>query len=674
MTVVGSRHSFQQSADTLSLFKDTPGFSSYATGGTASLPVLNGMADDRVASFVDGMRLGSDCPNHMNPAFSQIDPDAVATSSAIAGITSVSMGGDSTGGTISVERKAPQFAQKGNILVTGNGRQDWRSNGGGSGASGSLTIANDSFSLRYEASYNHASDYSAGGRGGRVLSTSYLSYNHAVTAGFKHRNHQFSFTFGQQDVPYEGFPNSYMDETNNRSTFVNGKYTGQFHWGELEARGFWKRTTHAMNMLSDKGGHSATTGMPMNSDGRMAGYAITATIPLTNRHHLKVGSEFEHNGLNDWWPPVMGSMMMGPGTFHNLNGASRNHLGHFFQWNAQWTPRFSTELGARSDVIMMNTGPVSPYSWGGMSGMMGMMGGMGMMSMGDAKNAHAFNAAHRGRTDSNLDITALARWNPTDQISLEGGYGRKTRSPNLYERYGWSQGGMTAKMIGWFGDGNGYVGSLNLRPEIANTASFTVHFHDAHHAVWDVMIQPFYTYTQHYINVVRLKGLSRGFNLLQFANHNAQSYGINAAAHTILWDSHRWGMGHLSTTLNWVRGQDNVTHSGLYQQMPLNGTISLHETRGPWSGHVDLTLVKAKHTVDWVRNEPKTPGYALLGLGMGYHWRFVRLDLSLENLLNQRYFLPLSGRALSSLPSDGSLPSPVLGMGRSVNLTLRENF
>lgn len=662
MSVVGSRRSFRQSADTVSLFKDVPGFSHYSTGGTASLPALNGMADDRVASFVDGIRLGADCPNHMNPALSQIDPDAIASSTAIAGITPVSMGGDSTGGTISVERRAPQFAQKGNILITGNGRQDWRSNGGGSGASGSVTVANDTVSLRYNASYSHASNYHAGGRGGQVRSTSYLDYNHAVTAGFKHKNHQIALTFGQQDIPYEGFPNSYMDETNNRSTFVNGKYTGHFTWGELDARGFWKRTSHAMNMLSDKGGHSATHGMPMNTDGRSAGYAITATVALSHRHSLKMGSAFEHNGLNDWWPPVMNSMMMGPGTFHNLNGAFRDHLGHFLQWNAQWTDRFSTELGARSDVVMMNTGPVSPYNW------------TGMMGMADAKAARAFNASHRKRTDNNVDVTALARWNTTDRLSLEGGYARKTRSPNLYERYSWGQGGMSSKMIGWFGDGNGYVGSLNLRPEIANTASFTVHLHDQKQNIWDVMVQPFYTYTQHYINVVRIKGLSRGFNLLQFANHNAQSYGINAAAHTLLWNTHRWGIGHISTTLSWVRGQDNVTHSGLYQQMPLNGTISLHETRGPWSGHVDVTLVKAKRTVDWVRNEPKTPGYALLGLGASYHWRFVRLDASLENLLNQRYFLPLSGRNLSSFPSNGTLPSPVLGMGRSVNLTLRESF
>lgn len=697
ISVTATRRPFTQAADTAALFRDVPGFSSYRTGGIASLPVLNGMADDRVATFVDGMPLMADCPNHMNPALSQISLDEVSHSMAIAGITPVSLGGDSTGGTISVERKDPQFARDGKILVTGDGREDWRSNGGGSGAGGSITVANDMLSLRYSGSYTHASDYTAGGRGGRILSSSYLSFNHDVTAGLKLKNHLFSLTFGQQDTPYEGFPNQYMDETNNRSTFVNGKYTGTFSWGTLEARGYWQRVTHAMNMLADKGGHSATTGMPMNSDGRTAGYSLVATLPLGRSHQLKVGSAFSHDGLNDWWPPIIGSMMMGPGTFHSLNDAHRDHLGHFIQWNAQWTPRLSSELGMRSDVIMMNTGPVSPYqglsssmsgmgmgdmSMMGMSSMSSMtmsgmgMSGMGMsnMSMGSTNQAaaRAFNSARRGRTDDNFDVTALLRYRASAYLNIEGGYARKTRSPNLYERYGWSRESMTARMINWFGDGNGYVGSLNLKPEVANTTSVTFRFHDADNHQWEAMIQPFYTYTHNYINVVRIGALSRGFNLLQFVNHNAQSYGINASSRATLWDNTHWGTGELSANLNWVRGQDFKTHSGLYQQMPLNGTIRLHEHFGPWHGMAEVVLVKAKHTVDWVRNEPRTPGYALFNLGAGYHWsRYFQLDVSLDNLLNQRYALPLGGRAVSTA---GSPPGPVLGMGRSVNLTLREHF
>ncbi|MFT8644843.1 TonB-dependent receptor [Gluconacetobacter sp.] len=661
ITVNGVRRQTGHSADTVALLSHAMGFSSYSAGGVSALPVLNGMADDRVATFVDGMRIASACPNHMNPAMSYIDPDSVASAVATAGITSVSDGGDSTGGTVSVERRDPQFAKAGKILVTGRMRGDYRSNGGGSGASGSVTVANDLLSLRYTGSYNHASDYHAGGDGPRVRSTSYLSFNHAVTLGVHKDNHLLTLTVGQQDIPYEGFPNQYMDMTNNRSTFVNGKYKGDFDWGTLEARGFWQRVDHVMDMLSDKGGHTASTGMPMNTDARTAGYAIKATIPLGLKHVLGLGSSFDHNGLNDWWPPLVGSMMMGPNTYHNINDGHRDRLGHYIEWKAQWLPRLSTELGMRSDLVMMNTGPVAPYSW------------TGMMGMADAMAARRFNASARGRTDSNFDVTALVRWHPVDSLMIEGGYARKTRSPNLYERYAWGRGAMTSSMIGWFGDGNGYVGNLNLTPEIANTASMTLTWHDPRDQAWLVKIQPYYTYTHNYINVMRIGALSNGLSQLQFVNHNAQSYGINGMAFARLWRSDAFGTGEVRANLNWVRGEDLVTHSGLYHQMPTNGTIALHETYGAWTGRVEVTLVKAKDTVDWLRHEPRTPGYALLGLGGSYRWRNLTLDASIDNVLDQKYYLPLGGLSLGDYRATGVL-GPLPGLGRSYNLSLTATF
>ena len=71
------------------------------------------MADDRVRVKVDGMDLISACANHMNPPLSYIDPSSVGSISVYAGITPVSVGGDSIGGTIQVNSQAPEFAKEG---------------------------------------------------------------------------------------------------------------------------------------------------------------------------------------------------------------------------------------------------------------------------------------------------------------------------------------------------------------------------------------------------------------------------------------------------------------------------------------------------------------------------------------------------------------------------------
>ena len=66
-------------SDTASLLGDVPGVSLYGAGGVSSLPVIHGLADDRLRIKVDGMDLISACGNHMNPPLSYIDPTNVGS-------------------------------------------------------------------------------------------------------------------------------------------------------------------------------------------------------------------------------------------------------------------------------------------------------------------------------------------------------------------------------------------------------------------------------------------------------------------------------------------------------------------------------------------------------------------------------------------------------------------
>jgi len=64
-------------SDTASLLENEPAVSLYRAGGVSSLPVIHGLADDRIRIKVDGMDLISSCANHMNPPLSYIDPTNV---------------------------------------------------------------------------------------------------------------------------------------------------------------------------------------------------------------------------------------------------------------------------------------------------------------------------------------------------------------------------------------------------------------------------------------------------------------------------------------------------------------------------------------------------------------------------------------------------------------------
>ncbi|HUD52428.1 TonB-dependent receptor plug domain-containing protein, partial [Parvibaculum sp.] len=241
--------------DTASLFDGVAGVSTYKAGGVSSLPVVNGLNDERVRVVVDGMVMGSACPNHMNSPLSYVDPSNVGTAKVTAGITPVSMGGDSIAGTIVVDSPAPLFGASPDVsIVAATASTFYRSNGDGLSGSVSATAANDKVSVSYTGSGSRSGNYDGGGDDGEVHSSEYKSYNHALKLAARNGDNLVVLEAGQQYIPYEGYPNQWMDMTENRSTFVNARYEGGFDWGRLDARAWWRGVDHVMNFLDDKGG------------------------------------------------------------------------------------------------------------------------------------------------------------------------------------------------------------------------------------------------------------------------------------------------------------------------------------------------------------------------------------------------------------------------------------
>jgi hypothetical protein len=97
-------------SDTASLLSMLAGVSVNQTGAVSSLPMIRGLSDDRLRIKVDGMDMIAACPNHMNPPLSYMAPSDVGQMTVFAGITPVSVGGDSIGGTVISESRAPEFS------------------------------------------------------------------------------------------------------------------------------------------------------------------------------------------------------------------------------------------------------------------------------------------------------------------------------------------------------------------------------------------------------------------------------------------------------------------------------------------------------------------------------------------------------------------------------------
>ena len=642
-------------SDTATLLRAVPGVSVSTAGGVSGLPGIRGLADDRLRIKVDGMDLLSSCPNHMNSPLSYLDPSALGSLRVYAGITPVSIGGDSIGGTIVADSPLPVFATPDQgTLFTGEAGTYYRSNGDASGANLSATYATENFSANYRfstATSNNtraARDFktsTATGRADHTLdldevgSTAYTSRNQSLGLAFRNQNHLIDARISQQDIPYELYPNQRMDMLDNRSTSVNLRYLGSFDWGALEARVYHEKVDHYMNFGDDKQliYMTALNGMPMYTEGETTGASLKTTLTPNPRDTLRFGAEYQHYTLDDWWP-ASGSGMMSPGTFVNINDGERDRLAAFGEWEARFTPQWTTLLGVRVERVTTDAGEVNGYA------------PTNMMVSNQLRDSTAFNAADRDQTDHNWDLTALATYTPKATLDIEFGLARKVRSPNLYERYTWSTWTMAAVMNNFVGDGNGYVGDVNLKPEKAHTVSATIDWH-AEDRRWALSATPYYTRVQDYIDAIQwdraanqpaATNTSGEFTVLKYTNQTARLYGVDLSAHAPL-ASTAWGDFGVEGLLAYTRGKNLDTGDGLYNIMPLNATLTLTHTHGGWDNRMEVVMVSRKDDVSATRNELETAGYALVNLRGSYRWRQATVSFGVDNLFDKFYNLPTGG-------------------------------
>ena len=711
-------------SDTASLLRDVPGVSLYGSGGVSSLPAIHGLADDRLRIKVDGMDLIAACPNHMNPALSYLDPSQVESIGVYAGIAPVSVGGDSIGGAIVAKTADPEFARPGEgSLVKGKVGTYYRSNGNAKGANAAATYATEGFNISYTGAIAQSDNYDAGGNfkdrlfaagtpagftghpghtlpADEVGSTAYNTRNHTLGLAFRGGSHLFEAKFGYQDMPEQLWPNQRMDLLANEQKRVNLRYVGDRDWGKLEARVYHEDVDHFMDFGADKkywyqagtptyagapcGGPSATcaAGMPMATASKNTGAVVKADIDLTQQDLLRVGAEYQRYRLDDWWPASGAGMW--PNAFLNVNDGERDRAALFAEWEKQHSAQWMTLAGVRFERVSMDTGDVHGYNTNTFPTVPGARGGSNQTP--DAAN---FNNADHSKTDNNWDMTVLARYTPDATRDIEFGFAHKTRSPNLHERYTWSTWQMAALMVNWAGDGNGYIGNLNLEPEKANTVSASFDWHAADRA-WEFKATPYYTYVTDYVDAVQWDAATNApravlqtgqYTVLKFVNQSARLYGIDLSGRMPLAKTGTGEYG-IKGLLSYTRGENRDTGDNLYNIMPLNARLTLtHKLRG-WDNAAELVMVSRKDDVSAMRNEMETPGYALLNLRGSHAWKKLRIDFGVENVFDRLYYHPLGGAyigqgttmtagPIQTVPQWGT---PVPGMGRSIYTALNYQF
>ena len=631
-----------------------------AAGGVSALPLLNGLMGSRIKVLIDGSDISAACANEMNPPLSYISGNQISKVAVVAGISPVSMGGDNIAGVISVSTINPTFS-----ATTGLSHHrsylgtSLQSNGDIVSANAGAELSSKTVSLKYDGAFTDAASY-RDGNDELVPDTLYRSQNHQLVSAWQDNTQQLALKLSHQYIPFQGFANQYMDMTENKSLGLTLQYSRKLADGELLARLNWHGIKHEMGFFTPEKPGS----MPMLTDSDDYSYQLHWGTALSQSSTLKLGHELYQLRLDDIWPALAGSMMMGPNDYVNINDGKRQRLAAFAELKQQVSEQLELNYGIRLERVTTNTGDVQAYN--------NMM--MGMMAA-DAIAAEAFNQQNRKQQDTLADVTLLASYQLNETQQLQFGLARKNRAPTLYERYSWGQGTMAITMIGWFGDGNGYMGDINLKAETARTASVGYQYSSD---TVQLQLRPFYTKVNNYIDAEVAGSFNSGDNTrnrLQFTNLDATLYGFDASGLWLLSNTAAAGQWQLMAELNLNRGKRDNSNEALYQQRPLRSTVSLQHQQGRFNTQLKWQWQDSKQRVDSRRLENQTASYALLDLTSQWQNEQLTLSVGISNLLDKDYELPLGGVNIAEYRQDNSNGFGQLkGAGRSFNLGIRYSF
>ncbi len=709
----------QGAGETTALLTHLPGVAGLAGGPVSTLPVVRGLADERLRVTLDGTDLTATCPNHMNTPLSYVAPEAIESLAIYPSVTPVSIGGDAIGGAVVVERIKAPFADPGKTLSGGEMAVLARDNGNGKSGDWATWYGTDSFAAQYRGGVAQSDDYRAGGpfkryrftgRSERSLdvdevgSTAYLVRNHAVDLGWRSGAHEIRTEIGYQKQPYQLYPNQRMDLVDNDEKRATVRYQGRFAWGKLNAQVYHEEVDHFMDFGKDKrywygldsggpnppGGNAkpcspigptCAAGMPMYAASSTDGVKVKATLPWQETQQLQVGGEWNRYRLDDWWPPSGGGMW--PNTFWNIRNGERDRLAAFAEWSAAVRPDWRTTLGVRVERVTTDADPVQGYA---------NTNGMAPMLSYQLRDATAFNSRDRRRSDTNWNLVWHNAWRLTAQWHAALDLARQVRSPSLYERYPWSTWQMAALMNNFVGDGNGYIGNPDLKPETAYTAAGQIRWQQATDGQgWSLAWRPYVTRIDDYIDAVqwdaaanapRTAKVRNNFTVLRYVNQSALLYGHELTAEGPL-ATNAWGSWRLAASLACTRGRNDDTDDRLYGIMPRQLKLRLDHALGAFSQRLTVEAVERKDRVNRERNEIPTPGYALVHWSGSYALnRSAQLEFGVHNLFDRLYYPPLAGAyvgqgttmTIPPLPNQPQWGTPVPGLGRTLWLGARVRF
>jgi iron complex outermembrane receptor protein len=614
--------------DSAALIEGAPGAAVTRNGSQTGIVQLRGLGGDRVNVQIDGMHITPACPNHMDPPMHYITADGMASLEVIAGIAPVSQGGDSIAGSVIAKSAAPHFGSGGGMQLFGKVAASYSGANDGSAMLLRAGGANEQSSIAYTGEQQSGKDLKF--PGGTVKDSGYELVRHDLTLADKTGNGMLRVDLGRHESRNAGTPALPMDMIKDDANKAALSYSGQYSFGDVDAKIYRHEITHLMDSYSLRG---LPGGMLAPATSNDTGYQVNTTLPRGSNTY-RLGMEYLNNDFDSY---SQSSTLAAASLKDIIRNGKRSRVGVFGEWQASATEQWQTLLGLRSDTVNSSVAAIT---------------NLGMAPTAPViADAASFNSSNRDLTDHNWDVVAQARYSASPSSDYEFGVARKTRSPNLLERYLWSPSNASAGMA----DNRTYMGNLDLKPEVSSQISVGA---DWHGTGWQIKPGLFYNRVSDYIQGVA--GLyAANPAVLKYTNINAELYGMDGS-----WQYRAGDDFNLSGTVSYVRGKRTDISDNLYRIAPLRASINGEYELGKWTHRAEWLLAASQDKVSAFNAETETGGYAIVNLRTRYQLqKNFHVSGGIENLFD-RYYEDHLGGINRVAGSDVAVGQHIPGAGR----------
>ena len=706
ITVFGSRAVFQHAGvptDTPNLIRLAPGGAVSRNGALTSIPQYRGLHTYRVQTHLDGRQPHTAGPAWMDSPLHYMPSSLMDSVQVHRGIAPVGSG-SAIGGYIDALSYTSRYSLSEDYEFHGRVTADNLSFNDGNSASVFLAVSNDR--ARYHLYGAHDQGDETNSADIKIRTSHYKRDFFGFGTGQQFDRGELMFDYARNNTGNAGVPALPMDIHFYHTDLMNLRYHGDVGEWHMEAQVHYQETDHDMSnyALRDPPDFSQANILPpfrgtdkrlVLVDGLSIGGKLIGSHPW-GEGTLRMGLDFRQSesGATVYDPDAP------PFFVENFDDTTTDEYGAFIEWSGDLTGPWSGEFGVRvhhtrtdADSVqhfrptcemLLRVNASGEHPKYGSNGSLAMRGcddptltpadWMPPPAMSVGMLSGRFNRADRSQDDTEIDATAVLRYDWGESTELEFGLAHKTRAPAYMERYLW----VPLEINAGLGDGNNYVGDINLKPEDSWQIELGLNWEDSGRKfsprVFARRVDDYITgipaTDEHLIRVSSV--LNGDPTPIQFANVDAEFYGADAVFGFPLTDDWRF-----DGTVSYVRGklresfesqervielEDGATSKtirtirddNVYRMPPLRGLMSVSRTLDDWIVSVEVDWAARQSKISQLllddpqsgnNHNRSTSGYALYNLRTEYTHPSMGFMLSagVENLTDRMYVDHMNG-------------------------------